>query len=295
MRNEGGRTAGKSERQVASWPFSRETVERSEAWVRVHEQMDMLCSQVLPNAGKAELRLLYRRYGELLRECAAEDLEGIPPHGHPETRRAAIALYEHAPARRRVLDGGCGPNPVTSAALAADPQNRVVGMDIGYGTVAVARDLARKQRRRVLFVVGDLEALPFRPSVFDVVICDDTFEHLADPECVLGEVHRVIRPKGEVFITTPNRHSLHILHWKFKNTLKGTRLQERDYYMDRSHIREYSYAEFRRLIGRDFRLYRLLPLGFGIQGWFRLLGTVAVHIPGLRRFSFFIMARLRPR
>ncbi|MBI4203259.1 MAG: methyltransferase domain-containing protein [Chloroflexi bacterium] len=47
-------------------------------------------------------------------------------------------------------------------------------------------------------------ALPFRDGEFDVVLCLETVEHLAEPEKLVKELSRVIKPNGTMVLTTPN-------------------------------------------------------------------------------------------
>ncbi|MGA8029545.1 MAG: class I SAM-dependent methyltransferase [Bryobacteraceae bacterium] len=54
-------------------------------------------------------------------------------------------------------------------------------------------------------VFGDLAHLPFEAECVDVVSANMVAEHLADPEPVLREIHRVLKPNGVFVFHTPNR------------------------------------------------------------------------------------------
>jgi ubiquinone/menaquinone biosynthesis C-methylase UbiE len=76
---------------------------------------------------------------------------------------------------------------------------------------------------------GTGEAIPYPDARFDLVICDNVLEHVADPVSVFREVRRVLRPGGLFMAKTPNlRHYVatlarltpHRFH-QFYNALRG--------------------------------------------------------------------------
>ena len=54
-------------------------------------------------------------------------------------------------------------------------------------------------------LVAPLDALPFPDGHFDLIFSRWVFEHLEQPECVIGEMARVLSPGGRVVVMTPNR------------------------------------------------------------------------------------------
>ena len=52
-------------------------------------------------------------------------------------------------------------------------------------------------------VAGDLEALPFAPSSFDVAVCFDVVEQVEQGGRLLDELHRVLREDGVLLISFP--------------------------------------------------------------------------------------------
>lgn len=97
-----------------------------------------------------------------------------------------------AQADTRALDAGCG----IDAPLTRKFSDRasVVGIDLCRG---LPKDLP--------VVTGDLSKLPFQDGAFSVIFSRSVFEHLPEPEVVLEEFGRVLRPKGTCIILTPNR------------------------------------------------------------------------------------------
>lgn len=100
-----------------------------------------------------------------------------------------------------ILDVACGTG--YGSALLAGPGRRVLGIDASAEAVAQATlDFASAD---VSFMVGDAVRLPFATSSVDFVVSFETIEHLPEPTEFVAEVARVLRPKGTVLLSTPDR------------------------------------------------------------------------------------------
>jgi ubiquinone/menaquinone biosynthesis C-methylase UbiE len=80
------------------------------------------------------------------------------------------------------------------------------GVDFSFAAVSIGqkRWQAMDSGTPATFTQGDAHALPFPDVFFDVVISCETIEHLPYPFKGLQELHRVTRPGGTLFLTTPN-------------------------------------------------------------------------------------------
>jgi SAM-dependent methyltransferase len=102
---------------------------------------------------------------------------------------------------RRVLDAACGMAYGTRI-LAEAGASEVVGIDLNEEVVAEVRATAAPN---MTFDVGDLRQLPYGEDEFDLITCFEAIEHVPDPDAVLDELRRVLRPGGVVALSTPNR------------------------------------------------------------------------------------------
>jgi ubiquinone/menaquinone biosynthesis C-methylase UbiE len=75
---------------------------------------------------------------------------------------------------------------------------------------------AHKRCPYALLVEADVHRLPFaagQQSRFDVVVCHNSFPHFADRVRALGEIQRVLRPAGQLFILHNNpRERVNAIH-----------------------------------------------------------------------------------
>jgi ubiquinone/menaquinone biosynthesis C-methylase UbiE len=118
----------------------------------------------------------------------------------------------------RILDVGCGPGRLAIVAgIAAGPAGEICGIDPAPEMVVLARRKAAQASVKARFEVGVIEALPFPPDHFDVVLSSLMLHHLPDEmkRRGLAEVHRVLKPAGRLvavdFGATPRDGIGHLL------------------------------------------------------------------------------------
>jgi SAM-dependent methyltransferase len=108
------------------------------------------------------------------------------------------------PGRFRLLDAGCGDGSFLDrlAVQLARPGASYTGVDYAE------HQLAKAARLPYEFHKCDLGAgIPLPDGEFDVVHAAEVIEHLLDPDLLLDEAARVLRPGGHVVVTTPNLHA----------------------------------------------------------------------------------------
>ena len=102
-----------------------------------------------------------------------------------------------------VLDLGSGAgNDCFVARAATGPDGRVIGVDFTPEMIAKAKENARKlDYQNVEFRQGDIEALPLRACMVDVVVSNCVLNLVPNKRQALSEVLRVLKPGGHFSIS----------------------------------------------------------------------------------------------
>lgn len=102
----------------------------------------------------------------------------------------------------RVLDIGAaqGRSLIALRRIGHDP----VGVEPWDEAREVARQLAERHGCPIDIRAGSAEAIPCDDDSFDVVLATSVMEHVRDLETSLREIHRVLRPGGLFWFTSPS-------------------------------------------------------------------------------------------
>ena len=107
-------------------------------------------------------------------------------------------------AGQRIADIGCG-GGLVSEALAREG-GRVTAIDASPELVAVAAAHARTAGLDIDYRTAlAAELASAQPASFDLVTCLELLEHVPDPDALLGDLARLLRPAGELVVSTVNR------------------------------------------------------------------------------------------
>lgn len=132
---------------------------------------------------------------------------------------------------QKILDLGCGQGHITNKILKAFPSAEISGLD--YSVSAV--ESAVKRFNGIDFAVGDAYACPYAEKYFDVVVCNNLWEHVPDPLFLLRGITRILKDNGFIVISTPSRYRLENL----VGVLRGRKVQ----FMSENHVTEYSVGQ----------------------------------------------------
>jgi SAM-dependent methyltransferase len=139
---------------------------------------------------------------------------------------------------RRVLDvaTGAGHTALAFSGLGA----RVTAFDLTEPMLRTARDfLTGRGADGVRYVAGDVEALPFRAGVFDVVTCRIAAHHFANVGPAVRQIAAVVRPGGSFLVQDILGHD---------DGQTAAFITEVERRRDPSHVRAYRAVEWKALL-----------------------------------------------
>ncbi len=133
-----------------------------------------------------------------------------------------------------VLDAGCGEGE-TIARLRDILPVPVTGFDTNPACI----DYARRRHPGDRFLIADIHSLPWPDRTFDLVLCLEVLEHLADPARALSELCRVAR--RAVVVSVP-----HEPFWSLTNLARLKYVQRLGHHPE--HIQRFSRRSLRLLL-----------------------------------------------
>jgi len=133
-------------------------------------------------------------------------------HGYSE--REALRLSEQAetletllhhdtiyPPGAKVLEAGCGIGAQTVILAKNNPDAKITSVDISPESLEKAREkVERNGIKNVRFLQADIFSLPFEDSSFDHVFVCFVLEHLQNPEKIMRNLRKTLKPGGTITV-----------------------------------------------------------------------------------------------
>jgi 2-polyprenyl-3-methyl-5-hydroxy-6-metoxy-1,4-benzoquinol methylase len=169
-------------------------------------------------------------------------------------------LRDHASGK--LLDAGCGAMPFKAS---------VEDLVEGYRSIDIERKVPDVD------FVGDLQDMKAMDAEsYNVVLCTEVLEHVPQPEKLIAEVRRILKPRGKFILSVPHLSRLHE--------------EPFDYYRFTKHGLQFLLDQ------NGFSVLEIVPTGSLFSFLGHQVSTVLVgstwHIPVFRRVIFFLNAAL---
>ncbi len=154
---------------------------------------------------------------------------------------------------KKILDVGCGTgNDLTRFAKGGA---EVTGIDLAAHSIDLAKNNFAMRKLQGSFQVMDGEKMEFPDNSFDMVYCHTVLHFTPNPQKMINEINRVLKPGGEAILMTVNRKSwLNFMHKLMK--VKIDHLDAPVFYM-------YSINEFENML-KLFSTVEIVPERFPV-------------------------------
>lgn len=128
---------------------------------------------------------------------------GMPVVGLRIRARNVFALIPKERQYGRILDAGCGPGVFSFELARCFPAARITGVDIREENIEACRHMAEKiGSRNLKFIAGSIEDLE-SDEPFDLIVCVDILEHIADDAGALKSLYQAAAPGGILVLHVP--------------------------------------------------------------------------------------------
>ncbi|WP_415325245.1 class I SAM-dependent methyltransferase [Chryseobacterium sp. MMS23-Vi53] len=138
----------------------------------------------------------------------------------------------------------------------------VVALNLGSGSSDLGEDLLNVDLLPYenVDVICDIENIPFKDNSVDYIINIAVLEHVPNPQKVISEIHRILKPGGKIYCFIPFMQPFHASPYDFQRfTYEGMKHQF-----------------------REFEILKLTPIGptsgmlWVVQEWFALIFSFGI-------------------
>jgi 2-polyprenyl-3-methyl-5-hydroxy-6-metoxy-1,4-benzoquinol methylase len=221
--------------------------------------------------------------------------DGLDGNGHARPQASDVL------SGRLILDLGCGMGGLTTALALEGASVQPLDFNPHYCRITRLRGARYGLRFSPVNAAG--EHLPFADGRFDLVVCMDVLEHVSDPEKLIAEIARCLKPGGLCQLTAINRFAFRDPHYhvRFVNWLPRRlanpylrlvgRSKDNARFSDRQTLREmhyYRYGQLAKLFARHSLVSLAesgeLKLKKRLAGWRGLLQRTRLLGPAYKTY-----------
>ncbi|WP_018149298.1 ArsR/SmtB family transcription factor [Henriciella marina] len=164
----------------------------------------------------------------------ATDWDHIRSMHYPDELIEAAILRTIGPGPyRRVIDLGTGTGRMLT--LLGDRAQEAEGLDLSHQMLTLARSkLSEAGVTQARVRQGDVTSTPFETASADIVIVHQVLHYLEEPEKVVREASRILKPGGKLIIVDFAQHNHEFMREAFGHRRLGIREDNMTYWADQA-------------------------------------------------------------
>lgn len=189
-------------------------------------------------------------------------------YDHPEVDLRDLEEIRRLVTGGRILDIGCGSGSFLQL-VARDKRYRGEGIDNDSQSVVLCR------QKGLTVSLADGRRTKFKAGSFEIVRTKEVIEHIPEPEQLVKESYRLLKPGGYLLLHTPTQYS--------------TLYPLVNFWDDYTHIRPFTKQALRRLLGKCG--FEIVSLGGYTIGRNRWENIVAEPLGWIFPFEWRVIAR----
>jgi len=116
----------------------------------------------------------------------------------PTAFRLKLSL-KSLPKTGKVLELGCGAGQFIRGIKKIKSDLNCYGCDISWSAIQKAKSFEDK----INYKISEENSLPYDDDLFDTVLIYDVLEHVENPNAILEEVNRILKPNGTFYMFVP--------------------------------------------------------------------------------------------
>jgi malonyl-CoA O-methyltransferase len=128
-----------------------------------------------------------------------------------------------------ILDIGAGTGGGALKLYGIHPQANVTACDIAHGMMKHARHCNTTREKAIKLITADMEYLPFKEGMFDIVYSNAAVHWAEDLGRLFGEAKKALKPGGVLCFSTFGQNTLEELVYSFDEAYLDIKKERRDH------------------------------------------------------------------
>ena len=111
---------------------------------------------------------------------------------------------------KKILEVGCGKGKESLELSRAGAE--VTGIDFSHNAISSLKNIIEATSSKMTALQCDARNLPFQGNSFDLVFSQGVIEHFTNPQPLLREQFRVLKPGGIIVVEVPNKYNIYTIY-----------------------------------------------------------------------------------